>query len=652
MMRISLYAAAFTFLMVSGAHAVPSQMTVQGRLTDAVGAPLPSGAKTFTFRIFNASAAGVQVWPGGGGEVQSITSGVDGLWIGLLGAMNPLTDAVFADSVRWLEIDVDGTTLPRVRLVTGPYAHRVSTVDAAAGGTITSKVTIGASNTNSGNDGFVAGADNQATANYTAIPGGVLNSASGESSVIAGGQQNAASGFASSVAGGSNNDATSTYSAVGGGYGNTSSNLWTTVSGGFSNTADDAGASVGGGRFNYARGQYSTVAGGGGLALTDSNSAGGDYARIGGGYGNVASGHGSSVDGGHYNIAQGFYSTIGGGQFNSAQGTLSTIGGGGNTNIFNGQNIAQGYATVVAGGSANRAVDNYSTIGGGLNGQTRGGYATLAGGYGNLTDGNYATVGGGDRNAAAGTGATVCGGILNYTNANGAVVVGGDTNSAQGTFAVVGGGILNDAPGHESVVEGGRDNLASGNLSTVGGGGFNEASGVAATVPGGEANAARGDFSFAAGSYARANHFASFVWSDRSSPDTVHTTAANQFLIRAAGGVGIGTTSPAKTLQIGEEDIVGTEGMIRLESRSSTGSLDRRSWEIGVPQTGAVTNGKGYDFVIDDIGTGVDPEAIVQWGTGYLGLAVTDPAFRIELPNLANNGGQGRANAWVTYSSR
>jgi hypothetical protein len=35
---------------------------------------------------------------------------------------------------------------------------------------------------------------------------------------------------------------------------------------------------------------------------------------------------------------------------------------------------------------------------------------------------------------------------------------------------------------------------------------------------------------------------------------------------------------------------------------------------------------------------------------GSLGLGVGSPAYRIELPNVANSSGQGRANAWLTYS--
>jgi hypothetical protein len=35
----------------------------------------------------------------------------------------------------------------------------------------------------------------------------------------------------------------------------------------------------------------------------------------------------------------------------------------------------------------------------------------------------------------------------------------------------------------------------------------------------------------------------------------------------------------------------------------------------------------------------------------WVGLGVTSPAFRLELPNIANADGRARANQWVTFSS-
>ena len=37
---------------------------------------------------------------------------------------------------------------------------------------------------------------------------------------------------------------------------------------------------------------------------------------------------------------------------------------------------------------------------------------------------------------------------------------------------------------------------------------------------------------------------------------------------------------------------------------------------------------------------------------GYVGIGVTAPTYRLQLPNTANNAGKGQANAWVTYSDK
>jgi len=85
--------------------------------------------------------------------------------------------------------------------------------------------------------------------------------------------------------------------------------------------------------------------------------------------------------------------------------------------------------------------------------------------------------------------------------------------------------------------------------ATVCGGLANVAGGTCSAVMGGRANAARGDYSFAAGYRAKAEHFGSFVWGDGTDGDFV-SSDNNQFLIRAAGGVGIGTNTPLSGYQL------------------------------------------------------------------------------------------------------
>ncbi len=112
----------------------------------------------------------------------------------------------------------------------------------------------------------------------------------------------------------------------------------------------------------------------------------------------------------------------------------------------------------------------------------------------------------------------------------GASVLGGGNasypNRVAADYATVVGGISNTASGNASV--------AMGQFSTAGG---------YAAVASGYGTTAGGFSSFAAGNSARAAHDGSFVWGDNTFADFA-STANNQFLIRAAGGVGINTNNP------------------------------------------------------------------------------------------------------------
>ena len=112
----------------------------------------------------------------------------------------------------------------------------------------------------------------------------------------------------------------------------------------------------------------------------------------------------------------------------------------------------------------------------------------------------------------------------------GAVIAGGGSSSYPNRVGAVFGTVV-----------GGNGNTASGNFATAMGQ-FNTASGYAGTAMG-YATAAGGFGSQAGGTTAKANHDGAFVWADNNFADFT-STAANQFLIRAAGGVGINTNNP------------------------------------------------------------------------------------------------------------
>ncbi len=165
-------------------------------------------------------------------------------------------------------------------------------------------------------------------------------------------------------------------------------------------------------------------------------------------------------------------------------------------------------------------------------------YAAVNGGLGNKASARWATVSGGWNNRATGERATIGGGSTNTSSNSASTVVGGQVNTASGALSVVGGGSENTASGSSSFVGGGAQNRAWGSYSAVGCGIDNEALAHKAVVPGGERNIVRGTHSLAAGYYARANHRGSFVWSDSAmtEAETVYTTNANQFRVRARGG--------------------------------------------------------------------------------------------------------------------
>ena len=155
-------------------------------------------------------------------------------------------------------------------------------------------------------------------------------------------------------------------------------------------------------------------------------------------------------------------------------------------------------------------------------------------------------------NEVSGPVATVSGG---YDNTAGeASVVGGGVSNSATNGSTVSGGSWNNASALGSTIGGGQNNAASGSpdFSTIGGGEWNAASGQAATVPGGSHNAATKGYTFAAGRRAKANHSGTFVWADSTSPSGLDfaSTGTNQFLIRAGGGVGIGTNSPGSPLTV------------------------------------------------------------------------------------------------------
>ena len=192
----------------------------------------------------------------------------------------------------------------------------------------------------------------------------------------------------------------------------------------------------------------------------------------------------------------------------------------------------------------------YSSFTAGAN--TYAGGNLLGGYWGNTINGTSCTVLGGyivngqpHTNLAHDLGCTVLGGADNAAGIN-------DSDLLTQAFATVGGG---------------QGNQARGSYTTVIGGYQNEARGIASTNIGGAFNKAGGDYSMAGGYFSKVRNATEsgdatgdegcFVWGDAtgSSINPFSSTGANQFLIRATGGVGVGTNSPT-----GQFDAAGVGG--------------------------------------------------------------------------------------------
>jgi hypothetical protein len=323
-------------------------------------------------------------------------------------------------------------------------------------------------------------------------------------------------------------------------------------------------------------------------------------------------------------------------------------GGGG---LFSGNgNQAIGELTTIAGGRSNTASGDKSCIGGGLENQASGIASGIASGQYNLADGLESFVGSGEHNNATGSNAVILGGRRNEATGLLSTSGGGGYNFARGQYSVIGGG-------------GGPESFDS-----------NAALGDYATVPGGRRNIAGGDYSFAGGFGAHAEHGGSFVWGGSTGASS---SAPEQFIIKASGGVGIMTSNPLGPLHIREEiewvdaadlqedDIivedddaiiglysgdggVAGSGIALGETTLLDGLIDK--WAI-LRQTSGGGSGLRITYGADN-NPYANSTVVHLNNNGNVGIGMTSPSNRLTLPNIAGSGGRALANRWDTYSSR
>jgi hypothetical protein len=380
------------------AAAVPHQIHYQGHLTDALGTPLDT-AINMTFTIYDDSSVSGTVW---WTETQPSVVVASGLFSVLLGSQNGIPDSVFSDTTRWLGIAVgsDPEIKPRTRLVTVPYAYRVSTVDGASGGMISTGMEV-LGNVDAGGfsiDGVPLGtsSDSYWSQNgddifYNLGNVGIGTVSPAEALDVQGNIHSSGTITAgnSITIDGTTDQITSTIGRI---------------------DFDDEDIVTTGtatiGPDNSNTGTYCFVAG-------SSNSASDLYSTVGGGNENTASGNWSTISGGRLNIAS-VAATVGGGVSNEAQGMWSTVGGGANGS-------ATGEYSTVGGGGYNQALapwagvlSGWSNYSGLLDDDTA---AFVGGGYNNVVAAKYATVGGGHTNRVDGAYSAILGGYADTITA-------------------------------------------------------------------------------------------------------------------------------------------------------------------------------------------------------------------------------------------
>jgi hypothetical protein len=330
------------------------------------------------------------------------------------------------------------------------------------------------------------------------------------------------------------NEVASDFGVIGGGAANSvwSHSPWETIGGGYANVAGGPDSAIAGGTFNFVGGTGAFIGGG----LSNQINVYQKNAPFG-----APEGSGSTIAGGLANVIVDGDSTYLGTNLAAVAG-MNTVGGGGSNTIDAG-GLITGYGSTITGGMDNfiRGPAICHAIGGGngnIMGEPNGasGWCVIAGGFQNALAGGESyqdcSISGGSFNLIG----------TPYSSFSGCAIGGGSSNFVDGYYQTIAGGTANSIEGFpfESsgcAIGGGESNLtAQCDWATIGGGFSNLASGNYASIPGGFMNVASGCYSFAAGNRACAINPGAFVWGD-STAAAIHSTASNQFIVRASGGV-------------------------------------------------------------------------------------------------------------------
>jgi hypothetical protein len=322
------------------AAAAPTQVTLQGTLQDADGAPM-TGTRAYTVQFFDMETGGSQLSTLLTGETVLSPTGRWAI------ALTP-PSTVMSSSAVWYELGIDSAETPdgvvdaatdvfpgRFQVHSVLFARRSADTEAVGGIAANQFVTLTqlavslntkanvthhhdsaysplSHNHNSvysllthNHDSAYAalnhrihGTDTTAVGLHAGAGGGYGNRAAGDFSFVGGGEDNSATASHSVVGGGDYNTAEAASATIAGGNTNSVSGVNGTVGGGLSNTLVGEGAAIAGGEGNWANGPHSFIGGGEGNWTGNSlDPLAGSHAAIPGGIFNFAVGRGTLAAG-------------------------------------------------------------------------------------------------------------------------------------------------------------------------------------------------------------------------------------------------------------------------------------------------------------------------------------------------------------------
>jgi hypothetical protein len=621
--------------------AVPQTISYQGYLTDSSGQPM-NGTVGMTFSLYNVATGGSALWTEG--HSVTVTNGVHSVILGG-SSLVPVPITLPFDQQYYLGIRVgsDPEMSPRQKLTSGGYAIRSGYADSVQDSALTANVALlNNAQTVSGLKTFDPSAG--------AVPFSV---GAGKTGLVTGLNADSVDGnHATGLTrlGVSNTFSVGTQTIQTGATGT----VGLAVKGSAAQTANlqEWQASTGAALASVsATGAFS----GDGSALTSISPASHNHettdAKLGGNPSAVSLG-----TTGAYDLTLKVNNVVGFRLMQTGTSTPNVIGG-----YSTNSTTAGVMGAVITGGGGlgveNRVTDSHGFIGGGMSNIVGNSGGTLtdaacsvvAGGEGNVASGSHSAVAGGTLNTASGVTSGICGGSRNTASGMIAAVAGGKLNLASGDYSSVAGGESNTAGNAHATVSGGKQNTSSGTYSIVGGGNLNTASGSYASVPGGISNTAQGNFSFAAGSFAKALHQGTFVWSYDSSDFA--STASNQFLIKT-GAVGIDTNAPAAKLHIQENVPSDVSYTLKLDNQAPKGAFPVGTGILFSAGGGGVARGKGallyvaddtwnrgrfffyQNSTADDTDAAAGSIAMAIDNTGKVGIGTPTPSANLDVENV------------------